>query len=375
MSFNGYLSNKDIEALVQAALNGGLLEVPRAVLVNGIPPAFIGSIDDLLPPLDRFSVLLVQINQVERMASGQVPLVTLLENAAARLRLAGRVEAAVFEEKLNRVSNRAGGVPQLPDPATLPEVLSNEAIIGEDDMVEVSFLTRGLEVGRAVARIKVRRYNDGVPAKANNGDPWVMQGTAWLIAPGIAITNHHVVNARLPEEPAASAADFELQAKNAAVEFDFDLKDSPLVPVPVTKLLAASAGLDYAILELTGAPARDIPKLLPNRIVDLPTSRIAVNIVQHPRGEPKRVAFRNNLVSAADQTTLRYFTDTDYGSSGSPVCDDQWRVVALHRGARHASGVSYKGKDTAYINFGSQIQAVLDDVRARDQAIADLITH
>ena len=71
---------------------------------------------------------------------------------------------------------------------------------------------------------------------------------------------------------------------------------------------------------------------------------MAVNIVQHPRGEYKRVAVRNNLVSAADETTVRYFTDTDYGSSGSPVCDDQWRVVALHRGARRAKDVQFQGK-------------------------------
>jgi V8-like Glu-specific endopeptidase len=93
------------------------------------------------------------------------------------------------------------------------------------------------------------------------------------------------------------------------------------------------------------------------------TSYLPVNIIQHPRGEPKRVAFRNNLVTAADAQLIRYFTDTDFGSSGSPVCGDDWRVVALHRGAKYTSGVSYQGKDTAYVNFGSQIQAIIDDVR------------
>jgi hypothetical protein len=71
---------------------------------------------------------------------------------------------------------------------------------------------------------------------------------------------------------------------------------------------------------------------------------MAVNIVQHPRGEHKQVAFRNNLVSAADATIVRYFTDTDHGSSGSPVCDDHWRVVASIEGRATQAASSSKAR-------------------------------
>ncbi|HYN47981.1 MAG TPA: hypothetical protein VER83_03895, partial [Candidatus Nanopelagicales bacterium] len=66
-------------------------------------------------------------------------------------------------------------------------------------------------------------------------------------------------------------------------------------------------------------------------------------------------------------------TDTDYGSSGSPVCDDLWRVVALHRGSRHTTNTSYQGRTEAYVNFGSQIQAVLAHVGANAPAEAAAI--
>jgi hypothetical protein len=137
--------------------------------------------------------------------------------------------------------------------------------------------------------------------------------------------------------------------------------------------VAFSRSLDYALLELAAPVDRPIPLIQPALVELDATSRMTVNIIQHPRGEHKQVAFRNNLVSAADDSTLRYFTDTDQGSSGSPVCDDRWRVVALHRGARHTDGVQFQGRTEAFVNFGSQIQAVLADIRTQDAAAADRI--
>jgi V8-like Glu-specific endopeptidase len=193
----------------------------------------------------------------------------------------------------------------------------------------------------------------------------MLRGTAWLIAPRLVVTNHHVVNVRAAEEADASAADLRLQSTNATVEFDFDRAAADRVlSVCVETLAFASKSLDYAILRLSRDPERPPLVINPARIQLNATSYLPVNIIQHPRGEPKRVAFRNNLVTGADMDLIRYFTDTDFGSSGSPVCGDDWRVVALHRGAKYTSGVTYQGKDTAYVNFGSQIQAISDDVRA-----------
>ena len=37
--------------------------------------------------------------------------------------------------------------------------------------------------------------------------------------------------------------------------------------------------------------------------------------------------------------------------------------------------MKFQGQDTAYVNLGSQIHAVLDVVRAQNAAIADEIVH
>lgn len=342
MPFAGYLGNTEINDLVTAASTSGLITVPRAVLLAGIPPGFVAGLPLMSSLLDQFTVDLVGVNQVERMAGGEVPLVILLQNVVARLKLLGREEATRFEQTLNRVGSRTAGVPDLPTPASLPEVEKQERIIGLDDTLDLTFFAGGMRVAGAVARILVPRF-ENASAVTVAGGPWVLRGTAWLLTPQLAITNHHVVNARLAGEPDAAAPDLALQAANATLHFDVDAKDAAGVPVTVRRLVAATKDLDYAVLELTEPMDRPLPLIAEDPVVIDATSRIAVNIVQHPRGEYKQVAFRNNLVSAADDTTVRYFTDTDHGSSGSPVCDDRWQVVALHRGARHTGGVQFQG--------------------------------
>ena len=91
---------------------------------------------------------------------------------------------------------------------------------------------------------------------------------------------------------------------------------------------------------------------------------VAVNVIQHPDGGSKRVGLRNNLVNDTTDRDVRYFTDTKEGASGSPVLTDAWTVCALHKGSRLAR-VQFQGKPTAYVNVGTQIAAVLDDLKLR----------
>jgi Trypsin-like peptidase domain len=59
-----------------------------------------------------------------------------------------------------------------------------------------------------------------------------------------------------------------------------------------------------------------------------------VNIIQHPGGQPKQIAMRDNLVQYVGGGIVQYVTSTLPGSSGSPVLTDSWQVCALH----HAGG-------------------------------------
>ena len=55
-------------------------------------------------------------------------------------------------------------------------------------------------------------------------------------------------------------------------------------------------------------------------------------IVQHPKGEPMKLALDTEAIIAANagMTRLRYKTNTDPGASGSPCFSMDWDIVALH---------------------------------------------
>ncbi len=88
--------------------------------------------------------------------------------------------------------------------------------------------------------------------------------------------------------------------------------------------------LDYALVAVAPEPGLAAYGWLP--LIEDPGKllvREAVTIIQHPNGEPKQLAVRNNQVVDELELFIPYQTDTDAGSSGSPVFNDQWEVVAL----------------------------------------------
>jgi Trypsin-like peptidase domain len=96
--------------------------------------------------------------------------------------------------------------------------------------------------------------------------------------------------------------------------------------------------LDYALLRLAsrvgeqqveGGPRGWIA--LPNSVLPLPADA-PILIMQHPEGTPMKLALDTQAVVGpnGNGTRIRYRTNTDPGSSGSPVFTMDWDIVALH---------------------------------------------
>ncbi|MEU9119820.1 trypsin-like peptidase domain-containing protein [Streptomyces sp. NPDC048506] len=354
-----YLAPEEIRRVVDAAVETGLADpAVRPLLLDGIMPRYRSTLPLNPAPGRQVHSDLNEMNRVERLVDGSVPLEIWLRNAVAETTEADPL--TVFQRALDDVARQAGGEPDVP--AGMAAEIKEE-IVHRDDTVPIGFLQGGALAGAAVARIKVPPYQGGAPLQPN-GFPH--SGTGWLIAPDLLITNHHVVNARSGTgagRPVADPEDLRLQARRSTARFDFDtegdLDETATEDATVTELVASDAALDYAVLRLTDPPARPALKLAERPLAVARGDYVAVNIIQHPGGQPKRVALRNNLVYEADEHDVRYFTDTRGGSSGSPVFTDDWKVVALHRGTRRVENVLFQGRTTAFVNVGTQMRSVL----------------
>ena len=204
-----------------------------------------------------------------------------------------------------------------------------ERIIGESDLVSINFLTRGVRASRAVCRVRV-------PGPGGGG--W--SGTGFLIAPGLLMTNNHVLSA--PAEASQAEADFGLEHDEDGVlsaPAQFNLAPHEIFFTDV----------DHDVTIVAVAPLSDKGEPL-DRFGWLPLLPLSgkglhgewVTIIQHPGGDPKQIAVRANQIVELDPSKaqdinldrfIHYTTDTEPGSSGAPVLNDQWQVVALHHKA------------------------------------------
>ena len=231
-----------------------------------------------------------------------------------------------------------------------------EALRGETiDFLPTPFLEQGAHVARAVGKVVV---SFGGATE---------EGSGVLVAPGVLLTNQHVLRDADAAASATVAFDFEDDRRpNRRVATTFALD-------PTRGFVASPevGGLDYAIVALghrISGPA--LPDELPTcPLMDSPNRHrlgMPVNIIQHPGGRQRVVALRENRLLERTPRVLLYETDTEQGSSGAPVFNDLWELVALHH-----YGEPFVALDEGVtlsnpaLNEGIRISAIVADLRQR----------
>lgn len=224
----------------------------------------------------------------------------------------------------------------------------NERLMGpESTLLDVAFLETGVERSRAVVRIL-----------ASFGDVQ-MHGTGFLISPRHVLTNHHVLfdHEGNPATGAAVWLNHELAPDGKPAKVDEYTGD--------TGSIRADAPDDWALLPLRERLRRPVT---PIRLAE-PSRPVVVGdrvyIVQHPRGGYKRIGMHHNRVTSCDPARIQYLTDTEAGSSGSPVFNDRWELVALHH---RWINVAKKGAPSEYRNQGIHVGRVV-------AGLPDLVDH
>lgn len=356
---NGILNDASLKKLRDAAVDAGIHQPPsRDDLLYGITPRVAANIPLRTAPRDQVLSDLRELNRYVSLPDGSVPLLTWLDNAIDKS--FGKAQEKTFQGYIEQLSLTTSTTNRPVDPKPLNG--GNERIVHRDDMLDIIWLDKGRRVGASVAKLLVTRYVGEALVNNAAGDPITGSGTGWLLTKDLMLTNHHVVNERDHDE-LADEKDFLKQAANAKADFDYDGPNSNVTTIPVQGLVVADRGLDYALLRLSQAMNRTPLPLTNSILKHQPGEYISVNIIQHPNGKQKRIAIRNNLVHATDANVVSYFTDTLRGSSGSPVCNDNWQVVALHRGWQPVFNINFQGKDTAYTNYGTHILRILQHIR------------
>lgn len=194
-----------------------------------------------------------------------------------------------------------------------------EQIIGANNLLGVRFLFKGADSARAVGRILL-------PVSGGT-----RLGTGFMVSPRVMMTNNHVLE----------TAD---QAGDATLEFDFferegggtgPVKRFRLQP---ERLFATDESLDFTVVAVE--ETNNVGDAVADRgfhpLIG-PSGKAVVgervSIIQHPGGAPQQVAIHENLIVDVLDDFLHYATDTQGGSSGSGVFNDDWELVALHHAA------------------------------------------
>lgn len=216
-------------------------------------------------------------------------------------------------------------------------------------------------------------------------------GTGFLMGPSVVMTNYHVLMDVIdgPIEPSRVGLRFDFkvlstgEVANAGVYYDLAhdwlIDHSPysqidLMPMPKNGL-PADDELDYALIRVDGEPGRAaiggkeavIEPGIPTRGWMTPepnhafTHNPALFIVQHPSGQPLKLALDTDAVTDVNdnQTRVYYRTNTEPGSSGSPCFDQNWNLVALH----HSGDPNSQMPEW---NEGIPFAPILSLLRARD---------
>lgn len=245
-----------------------------------------------------------------------------------------------------------------PSPGAMPMRAGGEAVQGSGrEFVGVAFLQRGINAAKAVARIAFR---DGRP-----------HGTGFLISDRLLLTNHHVIKTAAAASSLVAEFDYEFDINGQSVaptRFGLD-PDAFFLPQDVDDL-------DYTIVAL-GPRIEGGRTLAEFGWIGLSASPHkhmlgeVANIVQHPDGRRKEIVVRENLLVARLKTVLHYLADTEPGSSGSPVFNNDWEVIALHHwGSPWRETTDAFGRPLSLdVNEGIRISAIVHDVRKRMRAL------
>jgi V8-like Glu-specific endopeptidase len=238
------------------------------------------------------------------------------------------------------ISRVAYGYPQ----AQIDAMLSEKAICGGDEKEAIICYngTTMYDKGKAVCRLLI------------NGSGLC---TGWLLGcDGHVMTNEHCIGS------AADAANTDFMFNYQYTNCNGSGNSTTNTVASTSTFIKTNATLDYTLVKLPVNPTSTYGYLSLSSVAPVVNDRIY--IVGHPGGRRKEITVKtdqggdasgNALVNAVNTNGIRYYADTEGGSSGSPVLDyNSNLVVAIHNTGGCMNG-SYGRSDKLITSIGSDM--------------------
>ncbi|MEU7532080.1 serine protease [Saccharothrix sp. NPDC042600] len=259
----------------------------------------------------------------EAAAQGRTrALVTAASDALAETSPAKPFLLDLLADRPTRLSSEpvsATGRPVFDDRVTEPE-----ALLYQDDLT--------IQIGRVPGLIATLERLVALAPAVCLLNVWVggkeQYGTGFRVGDDLLLTNWHVLH----------DSDTGAAATTVTAEFGFEddgrggVRAATQVSCDAADVVSDKAD-DWAVIRTVTPLDGRWPVITPSRSV-APTRDGEAFVVQHPRGQRKRLGFVRNQVTYFDDRTVHYLTDTRVGSSGAPVFDAAGDLIAVH----HAGG-------------------------------------
>ena len=192
----------------------------------------------------------------------------------------------------------------------IPDNADLEKVMGREELFEVNWIQKALSASRSVCKVLL----------SNNES-----GTGFMLKGGYLLTNNHV----LPSTEAASNAKIIF---NYLVNAQEDIESISEYSLDTSVFYTSLENeLDYTLVKIKDDASGTLSKWGNVLLDDFSDPQIEdkVNIIQHPEGKYMKIALPDKIISKMNQY-LFYIADTKEGSSGSPVFNQDWKVIALH---------------------------------------------
>jgi tetratricopeptide (TPR) repeat protein len=214
--------------------------------------------------------------------------------------------------------------------ANLAQDTKLEAVLGKERYRTLRWYATGVERASGVAQI----LN---PSGAGHGTGFLLRGAdvhSSIADEWVLVTNAHVISSDPNEQAGEPPA---LDPEEATVTFEAGGAADEEVGIGRLLFSSGRRDLDCTIATLDGKVSFDKPPRISKGLPKLDSGQ-RVYVIGHPRGLGLRFSFDDNLLLDYEVPRVHYRAPTEGGSSGSPVFNEAWGLIALH----HAGGMAMK---------------------------------